>query len=684
MLKHSLFEQPQSIRTYINKALEPLSAATKLLLVIDQFEELFNLVEEAYRQPFVSLLLEVAAHARARVVITVRSDFFHRFEDYPALTERLNQEGGRYHVLPLGTEHYRTLIEQPARLAGFRLEEGLVDRLLEDAQQGASRGGLVPLLEFALAKLYESFDDSAAKDETLQPEDRHFSNAAYDKFGGIKGVVAAAANDAVEGVPGAAQALPRLFRSLVSISADQESTQAELKPTRVRAARAELERDPTCATLVQRLVGDQHHARLLVASENHVEVAHEILFDAWQAMADWIFEFKHDLQLRDRMRYEARQWDAGGRSDPHLLWAHERQQPLYEALEHLEQPRESWANEPEKSFLRPEAERLRDEIANPATDHQRRDWIGARWAAIGDPRPGVGQNRETRLPDILWSEDVQPGTVELEDQAGRFAIDYPFKVSVYLVTRDQYTAFLDDAAEGYDSDAWWGDLTRPDPRWPPTGAGGNYPVGLVSWDEAVAYCRWLDHRLRKRGAVASGQQIRLPTEWEWQLAATGGDPQREYPWPGPWDPSKLNSVESGLMRTTAVGLFPAGAAPCVALDMAGNSWEWCLNQYQEAADTSIGGEAKRVLRGGSWLDDQRSCRAAYRDGLSPFDRDVDHRFSVVFVVSHRGGLITASLNTGTLSCCSLAAALAAARFFLGPFTACMLCRFDDQVAEHAA
>jgi hypothetical protein len=288
MLKRSLFEQPQSIAVHINRALGPLSDATELLLVIDQFEELFNLVKGKYRQPFVRLLLEVAGHARARVVITVRSDFFHRFEDYPDLTDRLNQEGGRYHVLPLAAEHYRALIEQPARLAGFRFEDGLVDRLLEDAQQGASLGGLVPLLEFALAKLYEPFGQRAADGENVQLEDRHFSNAAYDAFDGIKGAVAAAANEAVEAVPDAARALPRLFRTLVSISADQTSTPGELKPTRARAARAELERDPACAALVQRLVGDQHHARLLVASEHHVEVAHEILFDAWQAMADWI------------------------------------------------------------------------------------------------------------------------------------------------------------------------------------------------------------------------------------------------------------------------------------------------------------------------------------------------------------------------------------------------------------
>ncbi|MGH7186853.1 MAG: formylglycine-generating enzyme family protein, partial [Pseudomonadota bacterium] len=299
-----------------------------------------------------------------------------------------------------------------------------------------------------------------------------------------------------------------------------------------------------------------------------------------------------------------------------LLWPHERQQPLYESLRRLDQLRETWTEEPERSFLRPESERLLDEIRDPATRHQRRDWIGARWAAIGDPRRGAGVDPDTGLPDIVWSDEVRPGTIVLENDAGNFPIKQPFKVAVHPVTRDQYTAFL-NAADGYDNDAWWSGIARPDPRWPPTGAGGNYPVGLVTWDEAVAYCRWLDHQLRTQGGLGPDQQIRLPTEWEWQLAATGGDPEREYPWTGPWDAAKLNSVESGLMRTTAVGLFPAGAAPCGALDMAGNSWEWCLNKYRDAQDTGIGGQDERNTRGGSWLFNPNSCRAAYRDRYNP-------------------------------------------------------------------
>ncbi|NOZ54790.1 MAG: SUMF1/EgtB/PvdO family nonheme iron enzyme [Gammaproteobacteria bacterium] len=612
-LKQSLHNDPSSIEEHINTLLRGLPNSAELVLVVDQFEELFTTIDPLHRQPFAALLEGVFAHPRARIVITVRSDFFQCFEDYPKLSNWLNNGNGHFLIRSLGPEHYRTLIEAPARLAGFRFEQGLLDCLLADAKQGASREGLVPLLEFALAKLYEPFGERLANDEDLPHQARCFTKKAYQAFGGIKGAIGTAAKEAVTEVENAKDVLPHLFRELVSMSVDQ-------KPTRRRAVRAELERDPVSADLIKCLVGDRSHARLLVAEDKYVEVAHETLFYAWQAMAEWITEFKHDLQLRDRMCFEAHQWDAGGRSDPHLLWSHERQAALYQSLQHLGQPLDTWKKEPEKSFLRPEAERLCHEITDPSTDHQRRDWIGARWAVIGDPRPGVGRNPETGLPHILWSDDVPGGEIELEGDAGRFKIEHPFQLSVQLVTRSQYMAFL-EADDGYDDDAWWNGLTRPEPRWPPTGAGDNYPVGLVTWDEAVAYCRWLDHQFHQYEKIAPGKQIRLPTEWEWQWAATGGDRQQVYPWMGDWDATKLNSVDSGLMRTTASGLFPAGVAPCGALDMAGNVWEWCLNKYEKAEDITLGGTEERVLRGGSWLSHRGSCRAACRGRGIPLNRD---------------------------------------------------------------
>lgn len=132
----------------------------------------------------------------------------------------------------------------------------------------------------------------------------------------------------------------------------------------------------------------------------------------------------------------------------------------------------------------------------------------------------------------------------------------------------------------------------------------NYPAENVSWYDAMAFCRWLSAHL--------GYELRLPTEWEWQQAATGGDPAREYPWPGNWDSGRANTYESSLNRTTGVGLYPAGGSPVGALDMAGNVWEWCLNEYEGPESTPRSGDARRVVRGGSWSDRQYGARAAYR------------------------------------------------------------------------
>jgi formylglycine-generating enzyme required for sulfatase activity len=105
----------------------------------------------------------------------------------------------------------------------------------------------------------------------------------------------------------------------------------------------------------------------------------------------------------------------------------------------------------------------------------------------------------------------------------------------------------------------------------------------------------------------------------------GGDPKREYPWPGEWDPTKCNSTENRLSRTSAVGIYPSGATKQGALDMAGNVWEWCVNKYDQpdilnASDINKS-NLSRVVRGGSWGSDPEGLRSSNRSRRDAVNRN---------------------------------------------------------------
>ena len=176
-----------------------------------------------------------------------------------------------------------------------------------------------------------------------------------------------------------------------------------------------------------------------------------------------------------------------------------------------------------------------------------------------------------------------------------------FQIGRYPVTVGRYRAFL-DAADGWCDQGWWGnDLYRDsDGTTYEFGRFGTHPAVYVSWFDAVAFCRWLSRRV--------GLDIRLPDEWQWQLAATGGDDRNVFPWGADWDvnqePWRANTFESRLGHPTAVGMYPAGATlgQAAIWDMAGTVWEWCLNKFDRSEESRSHADNfdSRVLRGGSW------------------------------------------------------------------------------------
>jgi formylglycine-generating enzyme required for sulfatase activity len=199
-----------------------------------------------------------------------------------------------------------------------------------------------------------------------------------------------------------------------------------------------------------------------------------------------------------------------------------------------------------------------------------------------------------------------------------------FKASQFQLHRPQYLAFQ-EADDGFYNPAWWQGLPfeRPDKPGKQFNRRDNHPAENIAWDESIAFCRWLSEKL--------GYEIRLPAEWEWQQAATGGDCEREYPWPGGWDSSLANTYESELNRSTAVGIYPQGASPVGALDMAGNVWEWCLNEYENPKQTGLSGDARRVTRGGSWGTSPGYPRGASRNADVPYYRRSEIGFRLVSV-----------------------------------------------------
>ena len=191
--------------------------------------------------------------------------------------------------------------------------------------------------------------------------------------------------------------------------------------------------------------------------------------------------------------------------------------------------------------------------------------------------------------------------------------DQPVWFSRYPVTNQQYALFIKE--EGYQKSEWWPEqgwqwlqqqgIQEPNywrhAKW----NGANQPVVGVSFWEAMAFADWA-------GA-------RLPTEQEWEAAARGPK-GHEYPWGNEWEDGICNTIESGLLRTSPVGLFPRSHSPHGLEDMAGNVWEWCLNKYSNPDDTSANGDDTRVWRGGSWILNQDRARASYRRSYYPSNR----------------------------------------------------------------
>ena len=260
----------------------------QLLLVVDQFEEVFALChDERERQQFIDALLcavEVET-SRTLVVPTIRADFYGHCADYPELAVWMRDS---LLIGPLRDAELRSAIEKPAAVVGLRLEPGLVETIMGDV---ANEPGGLPLLSHALVETWE------------RRQGRTLTLAAYIASGGVTGALAQTADMVYGALPPEQQAIARnIFLRLT------EFGEAGTQDTRRRVEPAELVRAPEEAPAVAAVLKTLADARLVTTAEDTVEVAHEALIREWPALRGWLEQDREGLRIHRHLTQAATEW----------------------------------------------------------------------------------------------------------------------------------------------------------------------------------------------------------------------------------------------------------------------------------------------------------------------------------------------------------------------------------------
>jgi WD40 repeat protein len=284
---------------------------SKLLLMVDQFEQLFTQCpDEEQRRAFITAL-HAAATVRhgpdhepaALVVLGVRADFEARCADYPQLAGAIQD---RYLVTAMTERQLRLAITEPAKKTGSSVEDNLAYELLREVRTRhprASSAGVLPLLSHALDQAWRTRTGDIL---TL---------ADYERTGGIEGAVADSAQRAYERLAPAQQAAARQVFTRLTACSDGVDTAA-------RAIRAELTEDKSAAEArdVEAVLEAFAAERLLILAAGTVEISHEILLTAWPLLRDvWLAETHGDRIVRTRLDDVAAEWIRNSR-DPTYLY----------------------------------------------------------------------------------------------------------------------------------------------------------------------------------------------------------------------------------------------------------------------------------------------------------------------------------------------------------------------------
>lgn len=317
-----LQDNPDGLHLLAEEYLGDAAATARLVLVVDQFEEIFTLAEPEAAATFIKRLHAAATiqAGRTLLILTMRADFFGRLSAYPELA-RLFEGEHMLIVTDMEPEDMRRSIEGPAEKVGLVFEEGLPERILDDLR---AQPGALPLLQFALEKLYELRDG------------RRLTHDAYEQIGGVRKALALHAQNIFDELNtprdedkdlaySRGDIMRRLLLQLVEVPETGEPTRrrVDYRSLVVRGVPREV-----VAEIIAALTAPEK--RLLIASRaittredegapTFVEVSHEALIREWDTLRRWITDNKEQIRYGDDIRRAAEGWANTGRDSSYLL-----------------------------------------------------------------------------------------------------------------------------------------------------------------------------------------------------------------------------------------------------------------------------------------------------------------------------------------------------------------------------
>nr|AEQ20333.1 formylglycine-generating sulfatase-like enzyme [uncultured bacterium EC5] len=620
-LQQQLEADPRALAFAVREAKAP---DTGFLLVVDQFEELYTLADDAERKQFDALLAGALADAECPlfVVTTVRADFLDRIEQLPRLSELYNTRCKRMFLSTITSAGLRDAIERPAALAGLDVSE--VSAAMQD--QAHDEPGALPLVENALLQLWQV------------RQGNKISGAEFNARGGLTGMLSSGADallariEAARPKQGRTAAL-ELLLCLTRISPDG-------RHTRRRVSRAEAVQaagngtDKLGERVLQMLSGERAADRPAEAgagalrlvttgvenAEPYADLIHETLLRSrgagsgmapqpyWPTLHAYIDANRDRDVLRPQLALQAERWQ---RAPRHTRWRRLA----------------GWLRQWEYRSLRPVPGSMESRFLKAS---RRASWATAGvlgvtaapfvatavWAAAnGLTAPYIFVTPWWYLglavPADPEAVPLPPGRFQMGCKVGRDMDaneECPENEPLREVTLAQPCAMGRTTVTFWQYDYYvWASRGKgtEDLRYPKHSGFGRQdrPVINVNWHDAQGYARWLSQR--------TGQTWRLPTNEEWEYAARGGK-EALFPWGDEAPAGRANCKDCGdrysNLETAPVGSYPPNGFGLY--DMAGNVWQWLEDKGPDS-------DASRVLRGGSWNYGAAGLRASYRTVLVP-------------------------------------------------------------------